>query len=194
MKSNALMFALLVSTSFGIHSISLLNTTYSLLLRLHPLDAFEISVPAGKATIFGGWENVGNMHLEVIMKTKQGKTYTYGPYSNSDDIYGVFFQSSDYVLRLINDNPVNVQFAIRMDDNLLPEDTSIYPNYYVLYQYPEMVKLPLNEIADPIIYSYSTQETYYLLLTCFLSAATSIYVIYAAINCRRICDVKKNST
>lgn len=189
------MLFLFFSLSKSIHYITLTNQTQSLLLQFNPLDVIEVEVKAGFATFFGGWEYVENLNIEVEMLTEKGKTYVYGPYTNEDEVYGVFFQSSDYIIRFMNDNAEKVKFAIRIDKYLLSEKVNIFPNYQVLYQNNETLKLELTEITDPIIFAYWEKNTYLMTFIVFISIAGLLYIIYIIVFCikNRSCCHGENS-
>ena len=189
------MLFLFFSLSKSIHYITLTNQTQSLLLQFNPLDVIEVEVKAGFATFFGGWEYVENLNIEVEMLTEKGKTYVYGPYTNEDEVYGVFFQSSDYIIRFMNDNAEKVKFAIRIDKHLLSEKVNIFPNYQVLYQNNETLKLELTEITDPIIFAYWEKNTYLMTFIVFISIAGLLYIIYIIVFCikNRSCCHGENS-
>lgn len=189
------MLYLLFQLSTSIHYITLTNQTQSLLLQFNPLDVIEVEVKAGFATFFGGWEYVKNLNIEIEMLTEKGKTYIYGPYKNEDEVYGVFFQSSDYVIRFMNDNADKVKFAIRTDKYLLSEKVNIFPNYQVLYQKNETLKLKLTEISDPIIFAYWEKNTYLKNFIFFISIAGLLYIIYNIVFCiknRSCCHYDEN--
>lgn len=179
------MFFILFSLSKSLHYLTLPSHSNSLLLLFNPLDVIEVEVPAGFATIFGGWDNVGNLNIEVEMLTKKGKSYVYGPYTNDDEVYGVYFQTANYIIRFMNDNAEKVKFAFRVDDHFLAQETDIFPNYPILYQTPDILEyhISFNEVTDPIIFSYWTFETYGETYGVFALLLASIYIVYNIVRC-----------
>lgn len=114
-----------------IHVFFITNTIKTL-LYFDPLDTIELSVTNGIECIFGGWEN--DLELEVDAGNGRGKTFTYGPYLNDDNVYGVDWDITDYIIRFTNNSPGFKSIAINCASRMNYSDNVIYEGYEAIQE------------------------------------------------------------
>lgn len=115
-------------------------------LFLDRLDVIEYKVKRYIGTFLSYWKDADDLYLFVDSDT------TYGPFNADSGLAGIYFESRDYTVRLVNDGPNNITFQLS------------FSRTYPYFSYDDEDNFPITKLVEQgsLIENLTSPFIYYI--------------------------------
>lgn len=121
---------------------------YSMTFFLNPLDVIEIKVRRGYGTFLSYWKEADDLFLYVDAINVKNNEVSYGPFVGNSGLAGIYFKKNEYIVRLVNDGPSDIEFSMIFSYNYPYAPYKEYPISDVIFPSGQEI----GQLSSPFIY------------------------------------------